>query len=274
VMERVARQDTDKRSLGEMIHDGLKQDGYSTTVLSGTGYHPDIFYHLIKALSCMKHHPRLIVYPVNLRCFSPQWHLNPAWQYHDEIRAIERYQDEKCIVRVKHVSRDKMQDFRNSIVEYPAINLKTVGSFLDTIAAPPVLDGEEQARKKILFIFHYMHPLVPWHQKLVAITMSLFWARKLGMKVLLYLTPVNDQAGVRFVGSKFYSQVNANVEVVGSAVDTCLETGLVRWCDWSTSFDSDQFFYPDLATEHLAQAGRLDLASRIIKSAVNFIRIH
>jgi hypothetical protein len=274
VMERVARDDTDTRTLGQMIADGLKPE-HSSVVISNTGYQPSIYYPLLLALSVMEHRPKVVVYPINLRCFSPQWDLHPAWQYYREMRVIWQYIATRKIGRVKRVGTYYMDAYRDTCVAYPSSVLKTVGEFLDIINTKSVNAEQGKYRKKEIFTFHYMHPLVPALGKLQAIQASMSWARSNDVNVLAYVTPINVQAGERFVGPAFRSQVAANLHVLGDAIDHYRDKYTMRIFDWSTEFDSSidssHFFDADLSTEHLNQRGRHELGAMVASEARNLL---
>ena len=90
VLERVSRYDNDKRNLGQMLKEQLG-DRFRCDVISQTAYSIKTFYPLLSALQKMRSSPRVIIIPVNIRSFSPQWFNNPVWQYEKEIEAINRY---------------------------------------------------------------------------------------------------------------------------------------------------------------------------------------
>ena len=264
VMERVAREDTDRRSLGQMIGDGLKPD-HSSLVLSGTGYHPWVYYDLLLALSWMRHRPKVVVYPINLRCFSPQWDLNPAWWYNDVHQIIVHYYWSGSVGRVltRKPSRDALVTFRGTRVVYPTSILKTVGEFLDAIAKKPTSAEEARLRKETIFTFHYMYPIENRSDKVLAIKASLRLAREFGMNVLAYITPINFIAGKNFAGPAFRSQIASNIGILSEAIKP--HSGI----DWSRIFGPGLFFSEDLATEHINQDGRQELSSRIIQEIKN-----
>ncbi len=84
VVERISRDDLNQSTLGEMVTEDLKD--IPTCYISHSSYNPKIYYYLLSALEKMKGYPKVVILPVNLRCFSPQWDLNPQWQFEDEIR--------------------------------------------------------------------------------------------------------------------------------------------------------------------------------------------
>jgi len=264
-MKRVAQEDTDKRNLGRIILDKLG----TGSVLSNSAYNPLVYYNHLLALFSTNHMPKMIVFPINLRCFSPQWDMNPKWQFDDEIQHIRRSIGRRfywCLsAKKKYATKKDMIEFRNNAIDYPSSCLKTVGEFLDIVNSKPCDIEQKFLRKKEIFVFHYMHPLVKEHRKMQAIGRSLRLLQKTNTKVLFYITPINVHGGERFVGSAFRSQVDANIAVLNSIFEPYLNDESVQYFDWSKLFDSDLFFNEDLATEHLNQYGRKKLARRIVK---------
>src|SRR5688500_14215929 len=80
VMERVADDDVDRRPLHQMIKDSLLPR-YHCISISYSAYNPKIYYYFVKSLEKLKKYPKIIVLPINIRAFSPQWDLRPHWQH-------------------------------------------------------------------------------------------------------------------------------------------------------------------------------------------------
>jgi hypothetical protein len=63
-----------------------------------------------------------------------------------------------------------------------------------------------------------------------------------------------------------------NVRVLSNLAAAHARPGL-KFADWSCSFDPGCFFSEDLATEHINQNGRLELARRIVNEVSTLLEM-
>ena len=87
--------------------------------------------------------------------------------------------------------------------------------------------------------------------------------RDLKVAVVAYVTPINWQAGVKYVGNDFIEMIKMNINVVSDTVFSYYGKDNIKFADLSMILDSSSFFSEDNATEHLNQEGREILSSRI-----------
>lgn len=274
VVERVANEDTDRRPLNQMVLDALKKN-YRGLSISHSAYNPEVFYHLLAALERMKHRPKIVLLPINMRCFSPQWDLQPQWQHEEELQTLESY-IKKPQAKIRAVTDRSMRiipdsrinAFNATYVDYPLTSLNRIGQFIEIIESKP--DTEEQAafRRKQIFIFHYTHPLAADHRKLVVLINMFALLARMDIKTFAYITPINVEAGERYVGPEFRSLVKANVDVLSNEVLKHINPAIQSLRDYSFQCPSCAFFQDNLATEHLNQSGRLELTHRIVEEVL------
>lgn len=266
VVERVSRNDRDPRSLGEMVSSCL--DGcLSVAHISRSGYHMGVFRGVVRALAAMPSRPRALVFPVNMRSFSPQWDHRALWQFREEISALERYAVSPLEPVTSIIERDEsdadLAQYHGLAVHYPMTAFGSIGEFREIIARRPGNAEGRRFRLRQIFLFHYMYPLVASHRRIEALQDALSMISGIGVSAAVYITPVNYQAGIRYVGGEFQRLLRSNVAVVCEATKPFQESGRVRVLDWSEAFDSARFFHQDEATEHLNEVGRMNLARAI-----------
>lgn len=266
VIERIAHDDSDRRTLGDMVVDAAR-DIAKVRVISHSAYHPAIYEALLQTLSILNNRPKLVVLPINLRCFSPQWDLNPEWQFTEEINLLRDFVSKvpNTIPRKprRTISRDMLNDFENLKVNYPLSSLNKIGHFRLIVNSSPASDVQRTFRLQQIFIYHYMFPLKSNHRKLLALTRILRLLRRLGIKHLLYFTPINYLAGQRFVGEHFREAIKEQTALISDALKPLVNSD-VTIRDYSLSFDDAKFFHNDIANEHINDVGRIELAKRII----------
>lgn len=271
VVERISWGDSNRLSLGQMLERELGQSRLGT--ISRSGYNPIVFYHLILALGRLKRKPRVLVLPVNMRCFSPQWDLNPLWQFTREIEVLKRFTRGRA--SDLGLGADPEEDpvlferFDAAEVDYPGTPYRRIGEFRSRILQKPVTVEETAFRLRQIFIFHYLYPLDYGHRKLVFLRQAAKEIVAMGIQPFFYFTPINYQAGSRHVGELFLDRFQKNKAVVTAAVD--LASGLFRK-DYSLSLGSEFFFTDDNATEHLNDAGRETLCRWIAAETQNLLR--
>lgn len=267
VAERVSWNDYDDRKLSEMIIQNL-QSRTDVAAVSYGGFTLDVFYHMVLALEKMKHKPRLVVLPINMRNFSPQWDLEPTWQFRPEIEQIQRFISHPSIVpSVKQVQREVISlevfnAFDATPVAFDLSPFDRIAQFRLLINAVPATEEQRRFRSRQIFIFHYTNRLQRGHRKLVALENILKLIQSMGIPFFSYITPLNVEAGERLVGAEFLSVLHANVRMVSEVVGA-YQAETHSFKDWSETMRSKHFFHVDNATEHLNETGRKWLAESI-----------
>ena len=114
-------------------------------------------------------------------------------------------------------------------------------------------------RNRELFVFHYGHQLNAAHPKLSALRDAVALAKSIAERVLLYVTPVNVDAAARYAGQALSEIMRLNIDVLRSNVPLSI-------IDWHDALPDTAFFHGDIATEHLNETGRANLARRIVNA--------
>ena len=265
VVERVSREDRDTRTLGQLVCDRLR-DSIEATTVSHSAYHMGMYYWLVRALRRMKHRPRIAIVPINIRCFSPQWDLNPHWQFESELEILRTFERQIPLVRPHVVTPEQLEAFDATSVNYPLVTLDRIGHFRLVIGAQPLSAEQLAFRRRVLFCFHYTHPLVLHHPRVVVLRQLLDLLADMNVAVLSYVTPVNYQAGLRHVGPDFGAIVEGNIRLLTDLILSSDSRSSLLFTDLSASLDSAKFFHEESATEHLNEAGRHWVATRIAEA--------
>ena len=270
VLLRISNHDVNTDTLDKMLSEklGNKIDVFT---VSHTAYHMKVYKSLISALFTTKSKPSLVLLPINLRSFSPQWDFYPSWQFNLEIQVAKKYlsNPRAKIANINEITVTKplLQLFHALPVSYPLTDYKKIGQFRKIIASDPKNEKERNFRSRQIFIYHYMHLLIASHPKLVALEDCVWMLDKMKIPVVLYVTPINWQAGERFVGKEFSEIVNLNVDMIRKRLLVYMTYSKIRFVDFKELLGSGSFFTEDNATEHLNQNGR-SLLSEELKSLV------
>lgn len=268
VAERVSWNDYDDRTLAELVINTLKNQT-DVAAISYGGFTLDVFYYLVLALEKMKYKPELVVLPINMRNFSPQWDLEPTWQFKHEVEQIKRFiSDPSLIPSMEQVQRETISPeifnvFDATPVEFSLSPLDRIAQFRLLINATPTTEEQRKFRLQQIFIFHYAYRLMRNHRKIMALENILKLLQHKRIPCLVYITPLNIDAGVRLVGEEFSTVLRENVRMVSSVVGEYLADERSVFMDWSETMRSESFFHADNATEHLNESGRKMLAESI-----------
>lgn len=266
VLERISWNDRDKRTLDRMVA-GRLAGRRRLLCISHSAYHLKVYYHLLQILKVTHQKPELVILPINMRSFSPQWDLNPAWQFDEEIDALKKYIETparqipilgKTTDSVPLFDAEKMVE-----VKYPFTELNHLGEFHDLIQSSPTTEDEKHYRKKQIFIYHYLHPLTRANPKALFLSGIMELLLELNVALLMYITPINYQGGERYVGDGFVERVRENIGLLRDLSAPFPGNNAARFLDLSEALSSDYFFHADEATEHLNQHGRARLAETI-----------
>lgn len=276
VLLRTAREDVDNRCLGQLFCDELSSV-LSSCWVAHSAYHMEVYYHLIRFIIKHTETPPLIVLPINLRSFSPQWQYYPDYQFRQEIAflqaAFEGREDYSVFSgEIDIDSNDAFEEYD----QHPVDSLSTltkIGEFRLLINAEPKTAAQKQFRYRQIFMLHYLCKLREMNERLRYLTFILNETHQSQSKILIYLTPANYQAGVRFVGSEFERIVAQNVGIIENVISKHKGGSDVVFLDEARSFASNLFFQEDNATEHLNEAGRKKMAS-ILVNHVKLVKSH
>lgn len=273
VVERISWHDTDKRTLDQMTADLLPNDA-SLVCVARAAYHFRIYYHLLNVLRSMRNRPKLVILPINMRCFSPQWDLNPSWQFEEEIQILTAYPETHRIPAIR-VNADVLtysDAERNLELDLPFTDIKRLGQFLNLIKNVPSDPEGKFYRRQQIYILHYLNSLKRNHRRLNYLVKILDLLSDLNIFTLMYITPINCEGAVRHIGEGFMDGVRTNAELLLDVVQPYLKDGQASLLDLQEKLPSHDFFHADELTEHLNQSGRVKLAEMLVNEVKKIMK--
>lgn len=268
VVHRVARGDRQRKGLATLVTEGLQPAQVCSVV--GDGYHPGLYRPLVKIVAAAGRPPRLVILPVNLRSFSPQWSEHPLWRHDDLIAAAESYlaQPSRGIPRI--TTRQREYAIRND--RYLGITCRYIGDsrtqvseFVSAIRHRHRDPALELLRQRAIFTFHYMFELSQDNKMLKSLVSLIREVKALGALLLVYVTPVNVEAGEHLLGPLFLKTVTRSVGLIEGAVKEAMEGEAGAYHDWATLLPARAFFHMLDPAEHLNESGRSELSERIVQ---------
>lgn len=275
---RVADDDTCKDTLEDLVSAEIGDQ--SACWISHSAFHSQVFCLFCNCLPKLRHQPRSVIIPVNLRSFSPSWDLHPEYQFLWETAILDDFACGTDGLRQPIQSTPVAKAVFQAIpLHLPSGEIRLIGEFLEIIASRVNngLDPAWKNRIRDIFTFHYLHNLYPTHRKLRYLGTAVKNLRRGGIGVGLYITPINYLAGTKYVDETFMRCVSSNVEMIENYLrdfgvnvikGSDLTLGSRKALDpimLNLAFECDEldFFTPHNATEHLRYPARKSLAVKI-----------
>jgi hypothetical protein len=245
-----AESDTDKRSIARMLKE--MRPGHSIKPIVHAAYHLDVYAAYCQYLARQEKRPEIVIVPVNLRSFSPEWDREPHYQFEKEKIILEG-----GLLRVFYRPLQVLK------YKFGQISRQ---EYLDT----PVFKGRQEVGKikqmeglKNQFILKYMYSLSKEHHKIKSLLEIAGLSEKNHFKVLFYITPVDYQVGERYLPGEFTEQLRRNTAFIRSLLPG--ESMSVRLLDFSLDLPADYFAWKKKGSlnEHLNQEGRRYVAEKL-----------
>ncbi len=270
VFSTVSYDDVDFSTLYEMILSKIN-DKYNVGGIYYPGYHSGVFYLILCVLKVIGKFPSVVVLPINMRIFSPQWDFNPE---HQCVLAVKELKD--FLVYSKY-DAGEIYDIDNYTsydildkkqFEYPLTSLKYFRQFNDLVNMKPVNDFESFERYRQIFIWHYLYPLTSSHRKFLLLKKIVELIKQQKSSLLTYITPINYIAAQKYIGIDFTKIFQNNVQIIKNYFK-CENNTKILFNNYSLLLDSEYFTHKNDTTEHLNQNGREIISQLICNQIIN-----
>ncbi len=275
---RVADDDTCNNTLESLVSAELGEQ--SVCHISHSAFHSQVFCLFCNCLPKLRHQPRSVIIPINLRSFSHSWDLHPDYQFLWETATLDDFARGVDGIRPPIQSTPVAKAVFQAVpVHLPSGEIRLIGEFLEVIASRVhKKSGKEwEIRLRDIFAFHYMYNLYSTHRKLRYLGTAVKNLHRMGIGVGLYITPINYRAGKKYVGGYFEKCVSSNVTIIekylrsfgvkkikGSELTqgSCKGLGAAML---NLAFECNEldFFTPHNASEHVRYTARKSLAKQI-----------
>lgn len=258
------------QTIAEMLQELLP--AHQISELSHAAYGMDVYRSYIDYMLRQEQQPALVIIPINLRSFSPEWDLRPGYQFTREKRVLEmgipltRLLGRPLRLFGGYETNITQNEFLHSTVYASGTPIGQVQDFEGSVGASPLDDGggeqfvyyqdiPNDADYQRLLRYYYMAEVSPDHRKMQAMVDIAQRLQAADIEVLFYITPVNVELGDVYIGEAFRRQFAANVAVIQEQL-AAQEVDLL-----DLSFDLAAYFFSD--TEHLRQTGKRYIAEKL-----------
>lgn len=256
----VGRGDKDKRDLGHMVDDMLPQ--YSVGEISHAAYHIDLYLEYCRYIVKQKYHPSIIIIPINMRSFSPDWDMRPQYQFEREKIILKGGLLKHLVLMFYKPLRVFEYNFytitREEFLNMPVFNgTRQVGVIGDFNHRGYKKYSESNMKNKIQLF--YLYSLTRQHRKVKSVMETARILSGNNIRPLFYIAPIDYETGEKYFPGQFLQRLTENVQLIRLV----LEAEGVNVLDLSTSLPADVFAWGRYLNEYLKEKGRMYVAERI-----------
>lgn len=263
---RTSNKDNTKLGIDKLLEQRLEKHGIKLNSIAYSAYNTGIYYLISEALKYARYRPEVLIMPINLRSFSIQWDFNPTFQNLRHIQSLTSYIlrknpqfDVKSLMGIDQVILHEEFVQKDITDTTDGLCFNKNDDYINIINKKCCEATDTTYRRKILFSYHYMHTVDVYNRKFAFIEKIVKNADDLGIKLIMYILPINFMSGMKYVGDDFLKVVEKNVNFIQTNMQSCG----ARVKDYSTLFDPAYFFHEDETTEHLNEKGRHVLAGNL-----------
>jgi len=260
---------------GEILKEMLPE--CTVAEIAHPAYNLHLYQYYVRHIVHSANPPRVIVVPVNMRSFSPEWDRRPGYQFVEEkvvltlgpllsqvlwrpMQAFGGFEPKISQEAFLDTPVYREETQIGTVRDFEQLTDDSTGQALqgDTgFAYHDVLPSadDEEALQQFL-TYRYLSGLHPDHRQLKAMLDIAEMGQEHDVRILFYITPVNYQQGQRYVGDSFREVVSKNVDVVKSLLLDQTGIALV-----DLAFDLEAFAFVDM--EHLRETGKEYVAVRL-----------
>ena len=239
--------------------------GKSVKIVAHEAYHLGVYEATVNFISKQEKKPEVIVIPINLRSFSPEWDTRPQYQFQNEITKLDESEDLLIglWVRVTNLfgnsDEKKLLDditWKQENVYFGKNIVGRVNEFEFLIHGDEE-DIEELVKKK--FIYQYGYLLNEKTNKMDSLKNIIKKCKEMNSELVLYITPIDVENGKIHAGEEFLEIIKNNttlLEKIG------IDNG-ANIIDLSFDLEHEKFEYVFIPNEHLKEEGLQYVAEKI-----------
>ena len=260
---------------GEILQEMLPD--YTLGEISHPAYNLDLYLRYVRYIVRSPHRPQVVIVPINMRSFSPEWDMRPGYQFEQVKKALalglffsrilwrplqtfgllDSPINQDTFLNTTVYNGDtpvgKVKDFEGLVDKGPLEELQGDAGFVYHDFLPSAENAEELTQA---LIYRYMGSLKPDNRQLQAMLKIAQLGNENDLHIVFYITPVNHQQGDRFLGEPFTKSLQYNKTLVKSLLIDATETTAL-----DLLFDLEAYAFVDM--EHLTEAGKAHVAEQL-----------
>lgn len=260
VNKHVDSEDTDRRAISEMV-DSLS-DRYKVTTVSRLSASFENYFNYLDYSVRIGNVPKVVIVPVNIRSFNPEWALRPEYiALAAQEKIFLQYGKIAYVFRkiLPRYSRELNKQSHQNFYEYKMFSENEyVGQVKEYVVEDRNLIFDTVKYQRDMFMINYMIDVDSSNHNLVALQRFNQLCSMNNISVLFYYTPVDFEEGERLYEIKFENRLNQQVSFLKgftNSADTVI--------DLSLDLNSSYFSYDLSPNEHMNQYGKMYVAEKV-----------
>lgn len=262
---------TDVRTIGEMLQ-SIAPSEMKVELISYGAYHTRIYEAFSQYICAQQVKPETVVIPINLRQFSPAWDSRPEYQFEKQISIlkaktrkntvatfINRFNNLFGNAAASNLAKEEVA-FNDLPIFYWDTQIATVKDIEKK--SVPIIQEETDLIIKQGLISQYLYHLKPENQNISALTNISKNYAGCGIKLIVYITPLDYEAGTKYIGEDFKKIVDLNI-------DTLLTSSNLKGVSvLNLVYDlpHERFSIVLIPNEHVDALGKMYIAEKIAQS--------
>lgn len=245
--------------------------------ISHAAYNLDLYLAYIQALvrytANHAYRPEVVIIPINMHSFSPEWDQRPEYQFTAEKRILTRgitwarLFGRPLSVFGGYDSPISNEEYFNTAIYSDTVVVGTVADFEQALGSSRLEEKEnagfvyyqtlpEEGSVENMLVYYYMTPLTADHRKVQSMLQIISLLQEAEIDLLFYITPVDTELGDVYLGESFRRRFTANKELLLGL----LAEQNVPVLD--LSYELAPFYFSD--SEHLQQDGKRYIAEQLV----------
>lgn len=263
-------QDNDKRTVSVMLQE--KIPNIKLRAIDSLAYASDVYLEQVRYITRSDFKPKLVIIPINIRSFSPQWDQRFDFQF--ELDKLElKFKNTPVFPYLKFLINFNLFNLvpisKSQFYNTPVYSGdKLIGTIKDF--DNPEYENYTDSHQKNKILLSYTYTLSTNHRKLKALEEIADLLFKNNIKVIFYLTPVDYETCEKYTGSSTKNQMVKNINLIKNSLNK--NQGMLL--DLSFKLQSKNFAWKDslYINEHLSQNGRQFLARELATSVIDSLK--
>ncbi len=267
--------EADRRSISTMVSDNIAPLRLGT--VAHPAYHADLFKEFCRFMSRQEQVPSVVIIPINMRSFAPNWHNKPSFQFGMERVILRRgflfwFYRPLAVFKFNFNRINERQYLKIPVY----LVQKQVGVIKDFRIRrkrefPSKQKWREYANQAVadVLLVHYMYGLSSEHPKILSLKKIAAHLSKRQIKPIFYITPVDYMTGEHFYPNQFSRNIMQNIQSVKQILAEMRATVI----DCSRDLKAVNFAWRrPVVNEHLTWQGRKHVADRLTKEIKCFLK--
>ncbi|MFA5259692.1 MAG: hypothetical protein WC450_00520, partial [Candidatus Omnitrophota bacterium] len=153
-------------------------------------YQMDIYKENLRFFILKKYYPRCVIFPINLRSFSPIWEWQPLWQFEEEVTLINSmlegwiwFYKPLTVFKLNHLKLTGYDYLRKKVY----MGDQEVGRVRDFDNLDYFKASDENMRRQM--VVRYMYPLAEDHRFIRSMLDIVRMSKAAGIEPVFYITP-------------------------------------------------------------------------------------